>query len=83
MLSVEISRVHCRNHSFKENPPYLGFMKKVYLIGVLSFTCAGAYSLVEFDNAECSSELTSVDCPCTPDCMPGDAWCTCPQTCSN
>lgn len=62
---------------------YIDVMKKVYLIGLLCFICSGLYALLQLDNADCCTELTSKDCPCTPDCMPGDAWCTCPQACSN
>lgn len=27
--------------------------------------------------------LEQNNCPCTPDCQPGDAWCSCPASCEN
>ena len=58
-------------------------MKKMYLIAALCVTCSCAYALFQSTNADCSNDLNSVTCPCTPDCMPSDAWCTCPQSCSD
>lgn len=30
----------------------------------------------------CTKSSDCVCCPCTPDCQPGDEWCTCPEGCT-
>lgn len=42
------------------------------LIGIAALTTVFAFTM----NSE-----TKKGCPCTPDCQPDDAWCTCPTDC--
>ena len=56
-------------------------MKKFTVSAAILFSlCSGFY----FANNLISSEnINSKECPCTPDCQPGDAWCTCEAVCEN
>ena len=54
-------------------------MKKVLITLVILFTISsGCYLL---NNIYTPNNRESVDCPCTPDCMPGDTWCSCKTVC--
>ena len=56
-------------------------MKKFTISAAFLFSlCSGIYfanNLIFLEN------INSKECPCTPDCQPGDAWCTCEAVCEN
>ena len=54
-------------------------MKKVIIFMAVFFSfCTGFYLA---NNYLFEEKLKTADCPCTPDCQPGDAWCTCKAAC--
>ena len=58
---------------------YIDGMKKITISAAILFSlCTGVY----FAKNLISSEKTNFkECPCTPDCQPEDAWCTCEAAC--
>ena len=54
-------------------------MKKISISAAMLFLlCTGVY----FSNNLISSEsVNSKECPCTPECQPEDAWCSCEANC--
>ena len=56
-------------------------MKKITITAaILVSLCTGVY----FANSLIFSEnINTKECPCTPDCQPGDAWCTCDAACDS
>ena len=57
-------------------------MKKLIIALSVMFTlCTGFYFA---NNFLVNDDVKSINCPCTPDCKPGDAWCKCEDTsCEN
>tara|TARA_B100001287_G_scaffold253747_1_gene236651 strand:+ start:1018 stop:1191 length:174 start_codon:yes stop_codon:yes gene_type:complete len=50
-------------------------VKKVIIFTALVFASGSG---IYFANHFLSNHTNkSLECPCTPDCQPGDAWCTC------
>ena len=50
-------------------------MKKAILFtAFILLTGSGIYLA---NNYFVNKDVKSIECPCTPDCQPGDAWCTC------
>ena len=54
-------------------------MKKVIISLAVLFSLGTGLYLA--NNYLSSEGLKTVECPCTPDCQPGDAWCTCKAAC--
>ena len=56
-------------------------MKKITITAAILFSlCTGVY----FANSLIFSEnINTKECPCTPDCQPGDVWCTCDAACDS
>lgn len=51
------------------------------IIGVAALTSVLAFSSTN-EGTTCKNGSCEA-CPCTPDCQPGDAWCTCPSDCKH
>tara|TARA_B100001758_G_C17998833_1_gene396950 strand:+ start:387 stop:557 length:171 start_codon:yes stop_codon:yes gene_type:complete len=56
-------------------------MKKVLISFVLLFCFGTGFYLL--NNSLNTEDNKTIDCPCTPDCQPGDAWCSCKESCGN
>ena len=50
-------------------------MKKVIISLAVLFSFGTGFYLAS--NHFFVDNVKTADCPCTPDCQPGDAWCTC------
>ena len=54
-------------------------MKKIIISLAILFSFGSVFYLA--NNYLFIDNVKTVDCPCNPDCQPGDAWCTCKATC--
>ena len=56
-------------------------MKKFTISAAILFSLGSGFYFA--NNLISSENINSKECPCTPDCQPGDAWCTCEAVCEN
>ena len=54
-------------------------MKKVIISLAVLFSFGTGFYLA--NNYLFVDNVKTADCPCTPACQPGDAWCTCKAAC--
>ena len=58
----------------------LGITVTLFVAGTVAI--ASNNSTKKVDKPTCTNKTEYVSCPFTPECQPGDEWCTCPESCT-